>query len=189
MHRKSALLAFAAVFHVAAAQTSLWVPGFDEQALSADVIGVDTAKGRTTYRIQRGASTAANDDESGFTGTFTLVEGSDYASYNLAQGQVSMTMDCSISGSLGLCSGLDGSTVVTATETVSRFLVQGGSTATDAAMPTGSVSGSGGSGKAATPTKPNAPSETNKSNSAFINTQTTSAGIIALGIAAIFSFL
>lgn len=54
--------------HIAAlAQTSLFIPGFDPQPISADILGVD-AQGRTTWALHKGAPTDTFDD-SGFVGT------------------------------------------------------------------------------------------------------------------------
>ncbi|KAF9261406.1 hypothetical protein L218DRAFT_1001686 [Marasmius fiardii PR-910] len=193
MHLKIATLVVVAGIQAAIAQTSLWIPGFDEQALSADVIGVDTANGRTSYRIQRGASTAANDDESGFTGTFTLVAGTNYASYNYAQNGVSITYDCSISGSLGLCSGSDGSTIATATETVRPFLVQGGGTVTNTA-PTGTPTNAGGQTTGGTgtggATRSNPmPTQTNNNGASGSSNPLTKAGIVLGAFGVIFLVL
>ncbi|KAK7040854.1 hypothetical protein VNI00_009450 [Paramarasmius palmivorus] len=164
-----------------AAQTSLYLPGWDEQALSADILGVDD-KGRTTWQIQRGASTAADDDESGFRGTFTLVEGSDYVSYTVEDPQLSVGFgyDCSLSGDIAACSAVVEGQTVTVTESISRFLVQGGSTIAgvtptaggSASVPTSGTKTSAGSGSAA-------PSNTNGASAVGL----TSSGIIlgALG--------
>ncbi|KAG7092914.1 hypothetical protein E1B28_009219 [Marasmius oreades] len=194
MHSITTMLIVSAGIQVAVGQTSLWIPGFDEQALSADVVGVDTAQGRTTYQIQRGASTAPTDDESGFTGTFTLVEGADYASYSYVQDGVSLVVACSISGSLGLCSGSDGSTTVTETETVQPFLVQGGKTLANTA-PTGTPATNTGGGTPSgttgtTRTTSNAPpSQTKNPNAALSSKQWTSAGMILGFMGMVFSFL
>lgn len=58
------------MFAVAAAQTSLYVPGFDPQALTVDIEGVD-AQGRTTYLIGPGASSGTFYDNDGLVGTGT----------------------------------------------------------------------------------------------------------------------
>ncbi|KAF9042743.1 hypothetical protein BDZ89DRAFT_1128363 [Hymenopellis radicata] len=66
-----------AVQAVSAAVTSLYFPGFDPQSLSVDVLGVEGDK--TTYAVQKGVYTNSLEDESGFEGTATLVEGPDSA--------------------------------------------------------------------------------------------------------------
>jgi hypothetical protein len=46
---------------VVAAQTSLYVPGFDPQEISISVGGTD-AEGRTTYILAPGQATGTDDD-------------------------------------------------------------------------------------------------------------------------------
>lgn len=50
------------------AQTSLYIPGFDPQPISADIMGVDS-EGRTTWALHKGAATGTTDDGSDFVGT------------------------------------------------------------------------------------------------------------------------
>ncbi|ESK91398.1 hypothetical protein Moror_2745 [Moniliophthora roreri MCA 2997] len=191
MHRKVTLLVLvAAGLQAANAQTSLYLPGWEEQAISADILGVDD-KGRTTWQIQRGASTAADDDESGFHGTFTLVEGSDYVSYTVNDPQLSVSFgyDCSLSGDIAVCSGVVEGETFTATETVSRFLVQGGTTAAGvtptagggASAPTTSPTGAQTSGGSAS-------SPTNTSNAAS-SVKLASSGVIVGAVGFLLSIL
>ena len=49
------------------AQTALFVPGFDPQPISADVVGVG-ADGRTTYLLHPGAATGTEDVPAPYTG-------------------------------------------------------------------------------------------------------------------------
>ncbi|KAG5718968.1 hypothetical protein E4T56_gene103, partial [Termitomyces sp. T112] len=63
----------AAFTGTAVAQTSLYIPGFDPQPISADILGVD-AQGRTTWALHQGALTDTF-EEGSFPGTATLVEG------------------------------------------------------------------------------------------------------------------
>jgi hypothetical protein len=51
----------------AAAQTALFVPGFDPQPISADIIGVGT-DGRTTYLLHPGTATGTEDVPAPYTG-------------------------------------------------------------------------------------------------------------------------
>lgn len=51
-----------------AAQTSLFIPGFDPQPISADILGVDS-ESRTTWALHKGAVTGTFEDDSGFIGT------------------------------------------------------------------------------------------------------------------------
>nr|GAT58131.1 predicted protein [Mycena chlorophos] len=78
----SLVLAAFALTYVAADETTLVVPFVDPQAISAKVVGVDTANTRTTYELFQGAYTGTwSDPEGSFPGTATLVEGADYASF------------------------------------------------------------------------------------------------------------
>ncbi|KIY71043.1 hypothetical protein CYLTODRAFT_419184 [Cylindrobasidium torrendii FP15055 ss-10] len=137
MHPSIALLtcAMVAADGVRAAVTSLFIPGFDTQSLSVDVVGVEGDK--TTYALQKGVYTNAEDDESGFVGTATLVEGPDYASltYEYNQDDLSLTIgyDCSLNGEIALCSGVQDGITYTLTETASPFEVAVGTTAAGAA--------------------------------------------------------
>jgi hypothetical protein len=54
---------------LALSQTSLFIPGFDPQPLSADILGVD-AQGRTTWAVHAGSPTDTFND-SPFPGTGT----------------------------------------------------------------------------------------------------------------------
>ena len=49
------------------AQTSLFIPGFDAQPVSANIIGVGS-DGRTTWELKPGVTSGSFDD-SGFAGT------------------------------------------------------------------------------------------------------------------------
>jgi len=109
------------------AQTSLFIPGFDPQPLSADILGVDT-QGRTTWALHPGSPTDTLND-AGLIGTATLVEGPNDASLTYVAPQFTMGVACTLSDSLAVCSATSGGTVATATETVTRFAVQGGTTA------------------------------------------------------------
>jgi len=111
------------------AQTSLFIPGFDPQPLSADILGVDV-QGRTTWALHAGSPTDTFSNAE-FIGTATLVEGPNDASltYVAPAAQFTIGIDCTLSDTLAVCSATSGGTVATATETVTRFAVQGGTTA------------------------------------------------------------
>ena len=53
---------------VVLAQTSIYIPGFDAQAITADVEGVD-AEGRTTRRIGPGVTSGTYEDPAGIIGS------------------------------------------------------------------------------------------------------------------------
>ncbi|KAH9900954.1 hypothetical protein C8Q73DRAFT_786370 [Cubamyces lactineus] len=140
------------------AQTSLYIPGFDPQAITADVEGVD-AQGRTTWRIGPGVTSGTYEDPAGIIGSATLVADATEAHLIWENSQVSMTLseDCAIANGLAVCgvvADVDGTAQsMTATETVSAFEVQGATGAaptntaasagsSDAGSQTGSDSGS-----------------------------------------------
>ncbi|KAF5352722.1 hypothetical protein D9756_006007 [Leucocoprinus leucothites] len=140
------LVAFTAFTTVSAqATTSIIVPGFDAQPLSADVIGVDTSAGQTTWAVQAGPG-------GDMPGTATLVEGSDYASihYIGLSPETTFTMDygCTYQGGQAICSGTrDGQA---ATETGSAdtpiAVVVGSTAAPNAPTPVAATPNTGGSG-------------------------------------------
>ncbi|KAJ7137854.1 hypothetical protein C8R44DRAFT_847923 [Mycena epipterygia] len=157
-----------------AAETSLIIPFVDPQPISADIIGVDTALTRTTWALHQGAFTGTWTDPQGeFPGTATLVEGTDYASftYVVAQPEATVTAGgvCSINGGIAVCTAAADDAIVTETDSVTAFGIEGGFTlagagaggaaASGSATPSGSgsdskstaVSGSGPSGS--TPTQ------------------------------------
>ncbi|CDO73653.1 hypothetical protein BN946_scf185014.g123 [Trametes cinnabarina] len=136
------------------AQTSLYIPGFDPQPITADVEGVD-AQGRTTWRLGPGVTSGTYEDPAGIEGSATLVADATEAHFIWANTELSMTLseDCSISGSTAVCSGfadVEGTgQSLFATETVSPFEVQGNAAAPTATAPAGGSSGaSSGSGAA-----------------------------------------
>ncbi|KAJ7286410.1 hypothetical protein C8J57DRAFT_1287569 [Mycena rebaudengoi] len=130
------------------AQTSLVIPFLDFQPISADLLGIDASKTRTTWALRQGEYTGIFTDPQGsFPGTATLVEGADYASYTYAvtiDGQaITLGGECSlVSGSAICVMGADGTTV-TDTQKASAILIEAGTTAAAAAAQiTGSDSGS-----------------------------------------------
>ncbi|KAI0331078.1 hypothetical protein GY45DRAFT_1361029 [Cubamyces sp. BRFM 1775] len=132
------------------AQTSLYIPGFDAQAITADVEGVD-AQGRTTWRIGPGAMSGTYEDPAGIIGSATLVADATEAHLVWENTEVSMTLseDCAIANGLAVCgvvADVDGTIQsMTATETASAFEVQGATGAAPtniAASPESSDAGS-----------------------------------------------
>ncbi|KAF9006094.1 hypothetical protein BDQ17DRAFT_1540704 [Cyathus striatus] len=120
---------------IAQESTLLYIPGFDIQALSADVVGVGS-DGRTTYVLQAPAVQPTDtifDGADPFPATATLVEGSDYASVGAALDSgvttISFAAVCTISASVALCSAGNGDESITTTDDVVKFPVQLGTTA------------------------------------------------------------
>ncbi|RPD66531.1 hypothetical protein L226DRAFT_479272 [Lentinus tigrinus ALCF2SS1-7] len=184
----------AALAAVAAAETTLFIPGFDPQQITVDVEGVD-ASGHTTYRFGPGVTSGTFEDEPGIIGSATLVAGATDAHlvWNNPEAGISMSEDCGIANGIAVCTAVaavDGviQTVV-ATETASGFVVQG-----DAAAATNAPSGSGATPTAgsALTTGPSAtssasgasPTETGKDNGAGVM---GSSMILSLGVAGVVS--
>ncbi|KAJ7773001.1 hypothetical protein DFH07DRAFT_696178, partial [Mycena maculata] len=103
-----------------AAQTTLIVPVIEEP-VSAELIGVDTSQGLTTWAIHQAAPTGTFSDTTDFPGTATIVEGCDYVSftYIVSQPDATATVNavCSIKGSVAVC--VDDLAGPTTTETMS----------------------------------------------------------------------
>ncbi|KAI9455671.1 hypothetical protein BJY52DRAFT_1279071 [Lactarius psammicola] len=111
------------------ADTSLFIPGFDPQPLSAGNLGTD-GQGRTTWEIVPGSPTGTF-DEVAFVGTATLVEGPSDAHlvYNNAQLSATLDIQCGINNGIAACTGESGYDVtpfIFPTEAAQPFLVQGG---------------------------------------------------------------
>jgi len=142
---------------LALSQTSLFIPGFDPQPLSADILGVD-AQGRTTWAVHAGSPTDTFND-SPFPGTATLVEGPSDASLTFAApgGEFTMDVGCTISDSIAVCSAPSDGSFAVDTITVDYITVQGGTTAP--AISTGSATTS-------QPSQSSQPSQTSGSASA-----------------------
>ncbi|KAJ7633104.1 hypothetical protein FB45DRAFT_1148569 [Roridomyces roridus] len=178
-----------------AAQVSLIVPFVDEQPLSADVLGVDTALDRTTWALHQGSPTGTfTDDEGSFPGTATLVEGSDYVSftYVLVDDQVTHTAGgvCSIQGGTEICVANADGQAATETDPATAFVVQAAAT-TGAPAPGASsnsapsAAGKSGGGGAATGSSPDAsaPSASTKDSGAIHTTSAASAFAGLIGVA------
>ncbi|KAJ3560663.1 hypothetical protein NP233_g10691 [Leucocoprinus birnbaumii] len=149
------LVAFTAFTTVSAqGTTSLHVPGFDPQPLSADVIGVDASSGQTTWAVQAGPG-------GDFPGTVTLVEGSDYASmfYVGASPETTFTMDmgCTYQNGQAICSGTqDGQALPTETAPADTpiAVVVGSTAVANAPAATGATTGASTPAPASNPTNP-----------------------------------
>ncbi|KAG6873783.1 hypothetical protein C0995_011008 [Termitomyces sp. Mi166 len=173
-----ARLAFLATFiATAVAQTSLYIPGFDPQPISADILGVD-GQGRTTWALHQGVLTDTLDDPS-FPGTATLVEGANDVSFTYVapSGLFTMGRECSLSDGLAICSATFSGELVTETETADFITVQAGTTApissptvtVPSATPTGvssQPSSQTGSSAQTSKNSSSAPSPTQSSNAA-----------------------
>ncbi|KAI0780529.1 hypothetical protein BD413DRAFT_607818 [Trametes elegans] len=163
-------LAFLAVFQasLAAAQTSLYIPGFDPQAITADVEGVD-AQGRTTWRIGPGVTSGTYDDAAGIIGSATLVADATEAHlvWQNSLAGMSLSEDCAINNGVGVCTAVASVTGATeivtavATETAIAFEVQagagtGGAASSGAVTTEGAASQQASGGSAATSSRPTA---------------------------------
>jgi len=182
------LAAIVLSYVVADSETSVYVPFIDPQPISADLVGIDTAQGRTTWALHQGAKTGTwADQPDNLPGTATLVEGVDFASltYALADPSVGGTMGgvCTIEGGDAVCvevqNGGGVSTTFTETESVVPFGLQIAATAVPAgsgpgASVTPAPSGSGAS-ESGSPSAPGgANSGSTPSGSAPASTQSPS---------------
>ncbi|KAI1794725.1 hypothetical protein LXA43DRAFT_996324 [Ganoderma leucocontextum] len=126
---------------LAAAQTTLYIPGFDPQAITADNIGTD-GSGHTTWRLGPGVTSGTYEDPPGIVHSATLVAGATDAHlvYDDPTLSLSLSEDCAVNSGLAVCTvvasaeGSLQSGVVT--ETATGFVVQG-----NAASPTASGTG------------------------------------------------
>ncbi|KAJ7154249.1 hypothetical protein C8R46DRAFT_1197191 [Mycena filopes] len=152
------------------------MPFADPQPISANILGVDTVLGRTTWELHQGALTGtwSGNLVRDFPGTATLVEGSDYASmtYAVTAGDKAAAVGgaCSLGAGHALCvgtqSGGDGG-ATTYTETDSAFGVQIAAATNAPAAPSspGGTNTGSNSGLSASSLSHGAPSPT-QSNSA-----------------------
>ncbi|CDO69986.1 hypothetical protein BN946_scf184836.g60 [Trametes cinnabarina] len=141
--------------------TTLYIPGFDPQAVTADIEGVD-ASGHTTWRIGPGVPSGTFTEDGGMVfASATLVEGPTDAHFVEADPMISvaLTEDCGISGGIAVCTmagHIQGETTTdTETETASGFAVQFGgvpatltATSTNAGPTVTVTDGTGGAGAA-----------------------------------------
>ncbi|KAF7337903.1 hypothetical protein MVEN_02013500 [Mycena venus] len=145
-----AVIALSSYVAADAGETTIIVPFGDPQAISADILGVDS-KGRTTWQLRQGAYTGTwTDPQGSFPGTATLVEGADYASYTYAvkdgEGDFMVAGECSIgAGNVEVCVGVQSAGTeigtVTETDTVTPFGVQVAATGVPAGGSGGGASG------------------------------------------------
>lgn len=158
------IASFLASRQFTAAQTSLYLPDFDPQPVTADELGVGP-DGQTTWLIAPGVSSAGLDDW-GFYGPATLVEGPSEAHLIYIDNSIGVSLqeDCTISNGIAACTAVDADLLPGGptetdfiTETASPMEVQGGGAAmivTAGSQPTPSSQASSGltptSGPAAT---------------------------------------
>ncbi|KAF9653877.1 hypothetical protein BDM02DRAFT_3182321 [Thelephora ganbajun] len=127
------------------ADTSLYIPGFEEQPVSVTVVGLGP-DGHTTWRIVPGKPTG-NVQPAPFPATATMVQGpSDAVVYASFPGfEVSLTR--AINSGLANCVGqIDENSMTITTsfqESVKPYLVQGGGSGGSSPSPTPAPSGSG----------------------------------------------
>ncbi|KAJ8700427.1 hypothetical protein PTI98_003450 [Pleurotus ostreatus] len=155
------------------AQTSLFIPGFDPQPLSADAIGVD-GEGRTTWALQAGQATDPADIGIPPSATITYVAGPSNVGYTMvftgdSGSPITVAYDCSLSGDQAVCSAEAGGETATATLTQDPFLVQVGTTLAANAPTSTPVAGSsrpgGSSGSGSvSPTSIGSPAPATQSN-------------------------
>ncbi|KAJ3989423.1 hypothetical protein F5890DRAFT_1252343 [Lentinula detonsa] len=179
MRRSIILIGFAAGLQSIVAQsTSLYIPGFDDQPISADIVGVDSS-GHTTWDLQPGSVT--DDSDGGFVGTVTLVEGADGAHLTYADASLSLTLgyDCTFSSGQAICSGADNDGVTfTETETISSFAVALGTATVAGASATGTSSGT--SQVSGSESGSAAPTQSGSSNSSLRRVATTSGSLLGV---------
>ncbi|EPS96860.1 hypothetical protein FOMPIDRAFT_1129627 [Fomitopsis schrenkii] len=122
----------------ASAITSLFIPGFDEQPVTANLIG--SQNGVATYVIAPGVSSVGMDDY-GFAGPATLVAGPSTAAVTYVDENLGLALyeNCNVADGTAVCEdvviimGSEGTTATTTvTQAVESFAVQGGASATGA---------------------------------------------------------
>ncbi|KAI0656227.1 hypothetical protein C8Q70DRAFT_935755 [Cubamyces menziesii] len=112
--------------------TTLYIPGFDPQPITADIEGVDDS-GHTTWRVGQGTPSGSYTQDPGILVSATLVEGSTDAHFVEMDTALpfSLSADCGISGGIAVCTvaaDIQGeASTDTETETASGFAVQLGS--------------------------------------------------------------
>ncbi|KAJ3493374.1 hypothetical protein NLJ89_g11034 [Agrocybe chaxingu] len=107
--------------------TSLYIPGFDPQPISASVVGVG-ADGRTTWALRKGQPDATDTSSyPDFFGTATLVQGPNDASLTYADSRAQFTIGqiCSFSeNTLAICTIVAQGSTATQTDVVTHYPVQ-----------------------------------------------------------------
>jgi len=123
------------------AQTSLFIPGFDSQAISASEAGV--GPDGTTWVIVPGEATGAySDEDAGFFGPATLVAGASSVGLVYVDPTYSISESCDYGNGVAICGvayAMSGVTTMTTTvtEPIESLAVQGGGSTTQ--TPGGSV--------------------------------------------------
>ncbi|CAA7270958.1 unnamed protein product [Cyclocybe aegerita] len=107
--------------------TSLYVPGFDPQPMSASVVGVGV-DGRTTWALRKGQpDTVDTSSYPDFFGTATLVHGPNDASLTYADSRAQFTIGqiCTFSeNTLAICTIVAQGSTATQTDVITHYPVQ-----------------------------------------------------------------
>jgi len=125
------------------AQTSLFIPGFDPQPISAKELGAGS-DGRTTWELIPGVTSGTFDDY-GFAGTATLIAGPSDVQVVLSDSAdgIYLSESCAISNGIANCNVAGGQigdiSTFMATMPVSAFEIQGGGLQTGAASGTSNL--------------------------------------------------
>ncbi|KAH7929660.1 hypothetical protein BV22DRAFT_1029289 [Leucogyrophana mollusca] len=137
-------------FELCKADVSLYMPGFDPQPLSVNVLGAGS-DGLTTYEVVPGEPTGTwVGQDPAFFGTGTLVEGANEAIFTYGNAALSATFmeSCTIANGMATCEVENPSTTFFEEENATLMDVQGG-VATGApsasAAPPSSITGAPGS--------------------------------------------
>ncbi|PSR77594.1 hypothetical protein PHLCEN_2v7784 [Hermanssonia centrifuga] len=186
--RSGVTLYLAAVISLAChawGQTSLYIPGFDPQPVTANELGVG-ADGETTWLIAPGVTSGSFED-SGFFGPATLIAGPTQAEiiYDDPSGY-RIQENCGINGDTAECTALLVTGTYTSTyiteETVVPFEVQAGSSVAPsdgASVPTSALSAGSTVPTAAKPTSPPIGSSTQSSSTSSSPAPTNSENSVA----------
>jgi len=111
------------------ADMSVYIPDFDPQPISVNILGVGS-DGRTTYEVLPGEPTGTwVGQDPAFVGTATLVEGPNDAvlNYDYPPMQISVVDSCNIVNGVATCTIDVMTTTVYDVEIATPILVQGGS--------------------------------------------------------------
>ncbi|KAF9793246.1 hypothetical protein BJ322DRAFT_114057 [Thelephora terrestris] len=142
------LLALVLSLSFVTADTSLYIPGYEDEPVSVTVLGVGS-DGRTTWRIEPGTPTGTVSPVVFIPTVWsTMVQGpSDAVLYASLPDQVGLTVSCALSSGEANCVGrIDENDTLTITTTFSEpvksYLVQGGGGSPPTPTPAPSGSGS-----------------------------------------------
>jgi len=115
-------------FPFAVADTSLYIPGFNEQPVSVSNIGVDS-NGRTTWLMVPGKPTGAVQPLP-LSLTATMIQGPSDAVVHASFPQIEVSLSCALNSGMADCLGQvqqPGMTITTSVrEPIKPYLVQGG---------------------------------------------------------------